>query len=394
MSFSPSRIVHRLSWRNAFSATLLLVLAACSTTHPPVPSPQKPTTPAASDGQVIEQKVARWVGVSWADLPGWDQDPVSQVWPALLRSCVKPHTGWITVCQQAQSLGRDVTDAQVRQWITANFKPYRIESYDGDVTGKLTGYYEPQLKASRTAVGEFTIPIYRPPADLRQRVPWFTRAQIQTEPQAQAALNGHEIAWLADPVDSVFLQVQGSGRLSVVDRNGQTVETIRVGFAGHNGHPFKPLSAWLVSQGELKQNQASGDGIRAWAKANPQRVNDLVNANPRVVFFQESPLLDPDTGPAGAEGVPLTPGRSLAVDRDAIPLGTLLWMDSTEPQKWSGRPASPDRPLQRAVVAQDTGSAIKGAVRADYFWGWVDGSGTLAGRTNQTLRLWALWPLR
>jgi membrane-bound lytic murein transglycosylase A len=297
----------------------------------------------------------------------------------------------VQICADASALGAQIDDARIREWLTTHLQPYRVEALNGQNEGLLTGYYEPQLRASRTRRDPFTTPIYQPPLDLNQRKPWWTRAQIDTEPAAQAALAGREIAYVAQPLDAVFLQIQGSGRLQLQNETGQVTETIRVVHAGTNEQPFKPMSAWLISQGALSRDQASADALREWAATHPSRVKELINSNPRVAFFEERPLLDPTIGPPGTQGVALTPGRSIAVDPSAIPMGTLVWIDSTDPQKWQPTPPPP-RPLQRLMVAQDTGSAVKGAVRGDFFWGWSEGADLLAGRTKQPLKLWVLWP--
>jgi len=157
-----------------------------------------------------------------------------------------------------------------------------------------------------------------------------------------------------------------------------------VAYAGHNDQPYKSVGRWLVEQGELRLEQASWPAIRAWAKQHPKRVDEMLWANPRVVFFREEPLPDPAVGPKGAQGVPLTPGRSIAVDPLSVPYGTPVWLDTSEPLSATQ--------LRRLVVAQDTGSAIIGAVRADYFWGWGEAAEVQAGRMKQTLRYWVLWP--
>jgi membrane-bound lytic murein transglycosylase A len=159
---------------------------------------------------------------------------------------------------------------------------------------------------------------------------------------------------------------------------------VRLAFAGHNDQPYRSVGRWLIDIGELKAGEASWPAIKDWARRNPRRVAEMLAQNPRLVFFREEPLPDPDVGPKGAQAVPLTPGRSIAVDPQSVPYGTPVWLDSTEP-------LSP-RPLQRLVMAQDTGSAIVGAVRADYFWGWGEAAEANAGRTKQALRTWVLWP--
>jgi len=171
------------------------------------------------------------------------------------------------------------------------------------------------------------------------------------------------------------------GRVRVIRLNSGHVGSP---YAGHNDHVYKSVGRWLIDQGELRGDEASWPAIRDWARRYPARVNELVWSNPRVVFFREEALPDETIGPRGAQGVPLTPARSVAVDPLAVPYGTVLWLDTTEPLA--------AQPLRRAVMAQDTGSAISGAVRIDYFWGWGAAAESQAGRMKQPLRVWALWP--
>ena len=229
----------------------------------------------------------------------------------------------------------------------------------------------------------FRIPLYAAPPDLATRRPYWTRQQIDTLPAAQQALKGRELAYVAEPLDALILQIQGSGRLQINETDG-TRRLVRVAYAGHNDQPYRSVGRWLVEQGELKLEQASWPAIRQWAATHPQRINELLWSNPRYVFFREEPLPDPQLGPKGAQAVPLTPGRSIAVDPLSVPYGTIAWLDTTEPLS--------NVPLRRVVMAQDTGSAISGAVRADFFWGWGAEAEAQAGRMKQPLRLWVLWP--
>jgi membrane-bound lytic murein transglycosylase A len=359
--------------RNAGGGLALLALALLAGCAPFRPAPQAPT---------IEREQSRWVAVSWQELPGWQLDSVQQAWPALLRSCERPAPAWTSVCDEARRQPPQDAD-QTRAWLVKRLQPYRIEAHDGQANGLLTGYYEPQLDARRVASGGFRVPLYGVPADLQQRRPYWTRQQIDTLPAAQASLRGREIAYVADPLDALSLQIQGSGRLRLQGADGQ-VQAIRVAYAGHNDHPYRSIGRWLIEQGELPPGQASWPAIKAWAAANPARLNELLWVNPRYVFFRAEPLTDTTVGPRGAQGVPLTPGRSIAVDPRSVPYGTPVWIDTTQPLS--------DQPLRRLVLAQDTGSAIKGAVRADYFWGWQEGAAESAGRTQQPLRMWVLWP--
>ena len=369
---------------------------------PPIASsariPPSGTTMPLTDGVggLLRPK-ARWLPARWSDLPGWDGDRVSDWWPALWKSCVKPAQGWAAVCTDVKKLGTDwgqqVDDGFVRQWVQSQLQPWRVTALEGGASGLMTGYFEPLLDGRRVPDMRFKYPLHKAPADLGQRKPHLSRAELETSVEGQAALLGREIVYLADPLDVLLIQVQGSGRIRLLDEpgpNGQP-RVVRLAFGGHNDQPYTSVARWLVDQGAFTLEQASWPAIRAWAQQNPARVPEMMRANPRVVFFREEALNDPGAGPLGSQGVPLTPGRSIAVDRDSIPLGTPVWLDSTQPQAWS--PGSmPTQPMRRLVMAQDTGGAIQGAVRADFFWGWGDEALTQAGRTKQPLALWVLWP--
>jgi len=373
------------------------MLGACSSTEPttaaPTPAAQparagEAAPPAVRDdlgAAIIERPGAHWVAVRWSELPGWNDDRIGEFWLAFLRSCERPLPAWVDACTKARQAGTLRGDAALRDWLQRQLRPYRIESPARDPIGLATGYFEPLVAASRASRPGFRVPLYAPPPDLGTRSPYWTRQQLETVPAAQKSLRGHEIAWLHDRLDALLLQVQGSGRLAFVDEGGRAQALVRIAYAGHNEQPYRSVGRWLIEQGELRAGEASWPAIRAWARQNPQRVDEMVNSNPRVVFFREEPLPDPALGPKGAQGVPLSPGRSIAVDPQSVPYGTPVWLDTTEPLA--------SRPLRRLVVAQDTGSAIVGAVRADYFWGWGDDAEIAAGKMKQPLRMWALWPL-
>ncbi len=265
-------------------------------------------------------------------------------------------------------------------------------------TGLITGYYEPQLMGARTPSAEFETPLYAPPPDLlivdlaslypelkgksvrgrlegNRVLPYYTRAELPADP----GLQGKEIVWINSALDAFLLEIQGSGRVQLP--NG---EVIRLQYADQNGQPFRSIGRYLVEKGELTVEQATMPGIRAWLLANPERLQEVLNANPSVVFFNEAPIGDPNVGPKGAQGIPLTPGRSIAVDPAIVPLGAPVFLSTT-------RPAS-DAPLQRLVIAQDTGGAINGAPRADFFWGTGTEAGEQAGKMRQTGSMWLLWP--
>jgi membrane-bound lytic murein transglycosylase A len=330
---------------------------------------------------VITQVKSRWVPVRWAELPGFVDDKLFEAWNAWLKSCERPGNTFAALCADARRLSI-ASEAEQRAWMLARLQPYRVESSQGSDSGLLTSYFEPLLKASRLPGNGYEVPLFKPPASLGSRKPWFSRQEIESLPEAQAALKGREIAYLADPVDLLLLQIQGSGRLNITEANG-VQHIIRVAFAGTNDQPYRSVNQWLLAQGVTKINPWP-DATKAWAAQNPQRVQQLLWSNPRYVFFKEEALSDLDAafGPKGAQGVPLTAGRSIAVDPGSIPYGTPVWLAS--------RGAAGN--LQKLVFAQDTGSAIVGAVRADYFAGTGKEAGEFASKINQPLRLWVLWP--
>ena len=369
------------------------ILSACST-RVPLESPQAPPArlpvPDSLDVQppdaneplppVMQQAKSRWVPVHWSAIPGLEQDRLSDAWNAWVKSCARPGPAFAALCPEVRRMSLASNDEQ-RAWMVARFQPYRVESLDGSADGMLTSYFEPMLDGARQPGNGYAIPLYKAPASLGQRKPWYSRQQIETLPQAQAELQDKVIAWVSDPVDAMVLHIQGSGRVRVQEADGST-RLVRVAYAATNEHPYKSIGKWLLDQGLVRD--ATWPGIKAWIAQNPQRVNELLWSNPRYVFFKEEPLsaLDAEFGPNGAQGVPLTPGRSIAVDRLSIPYGTPVWLSSP----------GPTVTLNRLVLAQDTGSAILGAVRADYFTGWGPEAGDMAGRLKQNLRLWALWP--
>ena len=373
-----------------FVATALIVgtLAACSTPPPstlpkglpPLAAQLPPPLPGTATPGTLNQPGSRWVPVAWDELPGFSDDALHEAWNAWVRSCERPPPAFARLCPEVRRLSIGTQEEQ-RTWMLAYLQPYRVEAASGSVDGLLTGYYEPQIDAARLPGNGYNVPLYRTPASLGARKPWYSRQQIETLPEVQAQLAGRAIAWIADPVEAMVLHIQGSGRLRIAEPDG-SVRLVRVAFAGTNDQPYKSIGRWLLDQNLVRD--ATWPGIRNWIAQNPQRVSELLWSNPRYVFFKEEPLegLDAAFGPKGAQGVALTPGRSIAVDRQSIPYGTPVWMASSGP---AGQ-------IQRLVLAQDTGSAIIGAVRADYFTGWGAEAGDVAGRLKQSLRLWALWP--
>ena len=367
-------------------------LLACSS--PPVKSPVPASKDAASAGSALPrgdnngplppalfQGKSRWVPVRWAELPGFESDTLFEAWNAWLKNCERPGPTFAPLCGEARRLSIASGDEQ-RAWMVARLQPFRVESTQGLADGLLTSYYEPVLRASRLSGNGYEVPLYRAPAGLGSRKPWFSRQEIDTLTEAKAALRGREIAWLADPIDALVLHIQGSGRLNLTEADGSQ-RVVRVAYGGSNDQPYRSVNQWLLSQGVTKINPWP-DATKAWAAQNPQRLPQLLWSNPRYIFFREEALSDFDAGfgPKGAQGVALTPGRSIAVDPGSIPYGTPVWLAS------SGVAGK----LQKLVFAQDTGSAIVGAVRADYFAGTGVEAGEFASRVNQPLRLWVLWP--
>lgn len=369
------------------TAAIVGTLAACvSVPLPPEEPPPAVSAPAPTPagevaplpGALVHGKT-RWVPVRWGELPGFAEDALHEAWNGWIRSCERPLPSFGALCPEVRRLSIASGDDK-RAWMQQRLQPYRVEPLQPGPEPLLTGYYEPVLEASRLPSAAQQVPLYRPPAGLGRR-PWYTREEIDTLAAARAALRGREIAYVADPLDALALQIQGSGRVRIAEPDGR-VSTVRLAFAGSNEQPYRSIGSWLLQQGAIRD--ASWPGIKAWARANPQRVQELLWSNPRVVFFREEPLSEFDAafGPRGAQGVPLTPGRSIAVDKESIPYGTPVWLSSPGPLL----------ALDRLVFAQDTGSAIVGPVRADYFVGWGPEAGEIAGRLKQPLALWVLWP--
>ncbi len=342
--------------------------------------------------------------VSYSELPGWNADDFSQVWQAWLASCAsgKRDLLLLKACAASQSAAlMNDTKAQ-RSFFESQFTPHRVTTRDNKDAGLLTGYYEPVLKGSRTRSATFKVPLYSKPDDLLplavvngvggfqrsrrnaqgQVVPYWSRAEIESG-AASVSLTNKAWIYLDDPIEALFLQIQGSGRVMLQD-GAERGQQVRAAFADHNGHAFQSIGKWLIQRGELRAEDASMQSIKAWALKNPARLNELLAANPRYVFFREERITNPQEGPKGAMGVPLTAGRSIAVDTQAIAFGLPVWIDSTEPQF--------NKPLQRLTFAQDVGAAITGNIRADFYWGTGNAAGEQAGRTKQPLRLFVLIP--
>jgi membrane-bound lytic murein transglycosylase A len=352
---------------------------------------------------------------SFEDLPGWSRDDLSQALPALLRSCrrllgrplgealgIAGTAGdWKAACEAAARIPARPDAA--RMFFEARFQPFAA-SADDEPEGLFTGYYEPLLHGSRTRSDRYRVPLYLRPSDLvmvdlgafreelkGQRiagrveegslVPYPDRKAIESGALAGRDL---ELVWVDDPIDAFFLQIQGSGRIRLED-GGDAGREIRVGYAAQNGHPYFAIGRDLIERGALTEETVSMQSIRRWLEEHPDEADDVMDRNASYVFFEELK----GEGPLGAEGVALTPGRSLAVDLHHWPLGVPVWLDAEAP---SPRPGEPDRPLRRLLVAQDTGGAIQGAVRGDVFWGHGEDAAEIAGRMKHRGRMWVLLP--
>lgn len=338
-----------------------VVLAGCVTT----PSVAPPTSPEPQAGG-LQPSV-------WAEVAGWDSDDMRAAWPALQSGCqaLKRRAEWARPC--AEALMFDAGDAAaVRRFFETHFVPHRVVNSDGTNTGLVTGYYEPVLRGSRTRQGVYQVPLHTVPPTLRGRA-----LPARGELLRLSALRSAELVYVDDAVEAAFLQIQGSGRIQLAEGG-----VMRVGYAGTNEQPFRSFGRWLLDRGEITPAQATMQGIKAWARANPSRVEEMLNVNPRYVFFRELPPTN--EGPIGALGVPLTAERSIAVDPKFIPLGAPVFLSTTRPLS--------NEPIRRLMFAQDTGTAIRGAVRADFYWGSGDAAGEQAGRMKQTGQMWVLKP--
>jgi membrane-bound lytic murein transglycosylase A len=364
--------------------------APCPGAARPAPEPAKPLQAAR-----------------WSDLSGWESDDLAAAWPAFPQSCRgiqgRPHwPAWRAVCERAGAVAGEDALA-VRRFFEAHFTPYLLVNPDGSAEAQVTGYYEPLLRGSRTRTAEFSQPVLGVPPDLLtieladvapelknrrlrgrlagQRVlPYYSRGEINALGVADRYPD-KVLLWVDDLVELFFLQIQGSGRVRLPDG-----ETVRIGYADQNGHPYKAIGRVLADRGEMPLERVSMQNLQAWARDNPSRLAELLDANPSYVFFREMPSHGQDAaeGPEGALGVALTPGRSIAVDPRHVPLGAPVFLATTEPLSTV--------PLIRLVLAQDTGGAIRGVARADFFWGFGAEAGALAGRMKQPGTMWVLLP--
>lgn len=342
--------------------------------------------------------------VPYADVPGWYEADLAGFLPDFIRSCaalanksaIAPmgtHQtfgtvgDWISICQDAATqLGANHN--VLRYFFESRLRPYLV-GRNNDPVGLFTGYYEAQLNGSWQPGGIYNVPIYARPDDIvsinlgmfrpefegqtlagriegKKLVPYPARDAISA-----GALRGKqlEVMWVNSQIDAFFLHIQGSGRVRMTDGS-----IVRLAYAGRNGQRYVAVGRELIAAGIIPQDQMSMQAIRAWMEANPVSAQALMNTNPSFVFFRVSDAAEP----VGAQGLPLTPGRSLAVDDDFIPYGLPMWLDITDP-----RDPSHETPLRRMVIPQDTGSAIKGPVRGDLFWGFGREAAAAAGVMNE-----------
>lgn len=365
-----------------------------------IPEPKPPET------KPVDQKVADYgllKPTKWEEVDGISQDNVSLAWPAWMQSCStlinKPM--WQNVCAAAmqlnsQTVGKPSAEA-TQAYFKQNFSVYKTTNVDGTDNGLITGYYEPILKGSHTKSAKYANPLYATPNDLvtveldslfpdlkykrvrgrlvgNKLVPYYTRAEIEAE---ASPIRGKEFIYIDDVIDVFYLQIQGSG-LVQLDNGSQ----VHVGYDNQNGHTYNSIGRLLVERGELPMANASMNGIKNWVKNNPTKLRELLNNNPSYVFFRELPAGLP--GPLGALGVPILGERAVAIDPKFIPLGAPVFLSTTEPNS--------TKPLKRLMMAQDTGGAIKGGVRADFFWGAGFEAGKQAGAMKQMGKIWVLLP--
>jgi membrane-bound lytic murein transglycosylase A len=353
--------------------------------------------------------------LSFDSISGWEHDDLSQAFAAFSRSCSEivengrgftrkimfggERTDWLSVCGDVMALGPQISAVQAREFFETRFKPFLIHDAQRPA-GLFTGYFEPQALGDRRRHDDFSVPIYSKPADLvafdsetEKRLgfrygrlaggdpqPYFTRREIE---QGALAGRGLEIAWLRSWADAFFIHVQGSGRVKLADGG-----TLRLAYAAKSGLPYTAIGGVLLERGEIKRADMSMQTIRNWMNDNPHKARQLMWENKSFVFFREVTVDDSSLGPPGAQQVQLTPLRSLAVDRAFWAFGTPLWIETELPIIADG----PERSLHRLMIAQDTGSAIRGAVRGDVFFGFGEEAARLAGHMKSDGRMIALIP--
>jgi membrane-bound lytic murein transglycosylase A len=328
----------------------------------------------------------------------FESDNVLLTWTAWLRSCsvLKQKDTWKKVCDLADDI-KEPSDENIKNYFKKYFNLYSATNMDGSDTGTITGYYQPILKGSKVKTSHYKVPLYTTPKDLitvdlsevypelkskrlrgklagNKLIPYLSRAEIDGQ---GSPLAGNEIVWVEDPVEAFFLEIQGSGIIQF--DNG---EAMQIGYADQNGYPFKAIGSTLVQKKEITMAEASMEGIKNWARKNITKLREFLNMNASYVFFRKLPNDLP--GPIGALGVSIEAERSVAIDPKFIPLGAPIFLSTTQPNA--------SEPLERLMVAQDTGGAIRGGVRADFYWGSGDEAGRKAGSMKQQGKIWTLLP--
>jgi membrane-bound lytic murein transglycosylase A len=374
-------------WRPLAGAVVVLGLAGCGEIRQHVAFLEpKAAAPAATTWSVPPGPGPAMTPIRFDQVVGWSSDRQADALATFLTSCTQLTAApdqvlggqgeaasrggvgadWQPACAAAQSVVAG-DDAAARRFFETWFQPYGV-SADGSSQGLFTGYFEPEVAGSRTPGGVYRYPLLRRPADLGNgQQPYYTRAEIEHG----ALRNRHlELLWLADPIDVFFLHVQGAGRVRLPDG-----EIVRVTYDGQNGRTYVPIGRVLAERGEMTLDQVSMQSIRAWLVAHPDQAAGVMDANPSYVFFREVPGARSDQGPPSTLGVPLSPGRSIAVDKAFIPLGAPVWIDTTDPVDGAK--------LRRLMMAQDLGGAIRGPVRADIFFGWGNDAEERAGRMRE-----------
>lgn len=305
--------------------------------------------------------------LDWADLHGWAMDDHAAALSVFRETCGDMKAGdWPVICALSAK------NADPRVFFETFFRPVLIT--DGE-PALFTGYFEPELSGSRHRTDRFDVPIYRPPDDLAEGQQWYSRSEIETSGVLEN--RGLEIVWLEGPVESFFLQVQGSGRIQLSDGG-----VLRVGYGGKNGHPYRSVGQELVRRGIFEEHEVSAQVIRNWVTENPDEGAELLRHNPSYVFFREVTQVPANRGPLGAMNRSITAGRTIAVDPDIVPLGAPVWLEKKGAT-----------PLRRLMIAQDTGAAINGAQRADIFYGTGDDAGRIAGKVRDGGRMIVLMPI-
>jgi membrane-bound lytic murein transglycosylase A len=349
--------------------------------------------------EVDDHAAITLIPVSFTEIEGWARDDHAAAFVALRKSCRKRSKS-NPACGEALKLGESIDRKTARRFFETHYVPHRVEA---EQAGLVTGYYEPEVGGSRERMSESQIPVYGRPNDLVQvtpdelrafynagfsagrrkgdeLVPYYTRAEID-----DGALEGQglELLYLDDPVELFFMQIQGSGRVRFPDGSW-----VRLGYAAKNGHSYTSIGKLLAERGEKPPGGLTMEGLKGWLRANPVRGRALMHENKSYVFFRVLPEAEAGAGPVGAQGVPLTPGRSLAVDAAYHKLGTPVFVAAP------GILTPDGTPFRRVMIAQDVGSAIKGQQRGDIYWGSGPEAGAIAGMTKHEARFFVLVPKR